>query len=109
MNTYKSRKAVYSRKGTMAMRKLFGNVLEKVFVVIQSDYMKAPGSSLKKAQGLAECQWWEADKTWLEMNTDEIILVFTNGRKVSMQPSEWLVLERIHEVQEHKEFNPELY
>lgn len=84
---------VYSRKATMALRGVFGDIVDKVFYVTESRY--CDDRDVEKMRKQAKTT--HEDKGLFYWDCDDIVVKFTNGRTVYMTNSEWASFTKINE------------
>ena len=92
-------KGIYSRKLTIAFRRIFGNVVEKVFIGCDEKWMK---ESVEKYKEEATNPITNTGQDTLHWNTSDIIVQFANSRKVYMTNSEWASFSKVHNFKEIK-------
>lgn len=90
-------KGIYSRKATMAFRKIFGNVVDKVFVSAESWYSK---EYIERAKNTSKANW---SGELIDWSGNTLVVHFTNGKIVRMSNSEWATFERVLNFEEFKD------
>lgn len=89
---------IYSQKATEALRGVFGDVVDKVFLGDREEYFLL--DSKERYREDSKANWTSEEFDW---SITDLIVQFTNGKQVFMTNSEWASFHQIHNFKEYEE------